>query len=88
MAVAKIGAVNVGSIETLWHGEVTPPAGRVVRKWVYNKDEAEQFNKGDEIGRFNMGSTVILLFANADMNWNDGFYPQKTVKMGEQIGNW
>ncbi len=88
LAVAKIGAVNVGSIETVWHGEVTPPAGRVVRKWVYNDNDIHSFSKGDEIGRFNMGSTVILLFANQRMNWNDGFCANQAIKMGETIGKW
>ncbi len=85
MAVAKIGAVNVGSIETIWAGEVTPPAGRVVRQWHYTSDEAIEFAKGDEIGRFNMGSTVILLFANPKVSWDESFTAEMKVKMGSRI---
>ncbi len=84
MAVVKVGAVFVGSIETVWAGEVTPPAGRVVRRWRY-ADEEVTLAKGDELGRFNMGSTVILLFGPNRVEWEPGLVAGKAVRMGERI---
>ena len=55
-----IGAIFVGSMETSWQGQVTPPYGKVVKVYDYTEKEFELF-KGDELGRFNMGSTVIML---------------------------
>ena len=62
MAVILVGATNVGSIETVWHGVVTPPARKTIQQWDY-ETQAIELKKGDEMGRFNMGSTVIILFA-------------------------
>jgi phosphatidylserine decarboxylase len=86
MAVAKIGAVNVGSIETVWAGEVTPPAGRTIKHWSYSNNP--KYTKGSEIGRFNMGSTVILLFENSNIQWESHFKAEQKVKMGELIAKW
>jgi phosphatidylserine decarboxylase len=61
MAVIMVGAINVGSIETVWHGQVTPPYGKEIQQWTY-PEHMTQYNRGDEIGRFNMGSTIIILF--------------------------
>ncbi|HEX6549692.1 MAG TPA: archaetidylserine decarboxylase, partial [Gammaproteobacteria bacterium] len=69
MAVIMVGALNVGSIETVWAGEVTPPRGRVIRNWHY-EDRKIALDKGAELGRFNMGSTVILLFAAGHARWD------------------
>jgi phosphatidylserine decarboxylase len=61
-AVVFVGALNVGSMATVWHGDVTPRRPRVVTELPL-PPEAERFReRGAEIGRFNMGSTVILLF--------------------------
>lgn len=90
MAVVMVGAVNVGSIETVWAGEVTPPAGKNVSSWSYSKETNREsdllFEKGAEIGRFNMGSTVILLFANPHIQWQEGLKSDTSVKMGQKIG--
>ena len=55
-----VGAIFVGSMETSWQGQITPPYGKVVKVYDYTEKELELF-KGDELGRFNMGSTVIML---------------------------
>ncbi len=85
MALVKVGAVNVGSIETVWAGEVTPPAGRVVRTFRYAGDEAISLKKGEEMGRFNMGSTVIVVFGPDAVEWADGIQPGATVRLGQEL---
>ncbi|MGM0593763.1 MAG: archaetidylserine decarboxylase, partial [Pseudomonadota bacterium] len=82
MAMVKVGAVNVGSIETVWAGEVTPPAGRVVRSWHYDGDEAITLAKGEEMGRFNMGSTVIVLFGHEAIEWDEAIQPGAPTRLG------
>lgn len=61
-AVVLVGAINVGSIETAWAGEITPPRGHRVQRWTYGPG-APRLARGDELGRFNMGSTAIVVFA-------------------------
>jgi len=85
MALVLVGALNVGSIETVWQGEITPPTGRTIRHW----DQAHlnlTLEKGQEMGRFNMGSTVILLFSDERVQWEADLQPEKFVRMGERIG--
>ena len=60
VAFILVGAIFVGSMETSWQGQVTPPYGKEVKVYDYTEKEFELF-KGDELGRFNMGSTVIML---------------------------
>ncbi len=85
MALVKVGAVNVGSIETVWAGEVTPPAGRVVRTRRYEGEEAIQLKKGEEMGRFNMGSTVILVFGPDAIDWAGDLQPGVSVRLGQAL---
>jgi len=86
LAVVMVGAINVGSVETVWAGEVTPPAGKSIGRWHYEGKQALEFAKGAEIGRFNMGSTVILLFGNSAVQWNDALQAESKLKMGQKIG--
>lgn len=91
MALVLVGAIFVSSIETTWHGVVTPPTFDSVRQWSYakesgGKDSIYAFKKGDEMGRFNMGSTIIVLFGKDAVQWNDDFTAGKAVKMGEAVG--
>ena len=60
VAFVLVGAIFVGSMETSWQGQITPPYGKEVKVYDYTEKEFELF-KGDELGRFNMGSTVIML---------------------------
>lgn len=85
MAVILVGAVFVGGIETVWSGLVTPPAGRVVRSWNYKGEEAITLRKGEELGRFNMGSTIVLLFGPEAVEWSEQLQPEETVVMGQKI---
>ncbi|MFO7593085.1 MAG: archaetidylserine decarboxylase [Pseudomonadota bacterium] len=85
VAMVKVGAVNVGSIETVWAGEVTPPAGRVVRSWRYKDDEAVTLEKGEEMGRFNMGSTVIVIFGPEAVEWSEEIRADAPVRLGQLL---
>ena len=85
MAMVLVGAIFVGSIETVWHGEVTPPTCKDIRNWKYEEEEIS-YAKGQEMGRFNMGSTVILLHANKKMDWNKELKAEQCVRLGEVIG--
>ncbi|MCK5639169.1 MAG: phosphatidylserine decarboxylase [Gammaproteobacteria bacterium] len=87
MAVVMVGAIFVAGIETVWSGLVTPPAGRTIRSWNYTGDEVVQLNKGEELGRFNMGSTVILAFGPNALDWADTLVADAPVRMGEKIAS-
>ena len=86
MALILVGAIFVSSIETVWHGVVTPPTKTSVQNWLYEQN-APTLEKGEEMGRFNMGSTIIVLFAKDHAEWNADFNANKAVKLGEMIGN-
>lgn len=83
-AVVFVGAMLVAGIETVWGGFETPGPG-AVRETDFS-DQSLSFMKGDEIGRFKFGSTVILLFQNQKTSWTDNIEHHATVCMGEKIG--
>ncbi len=85
MALVLVGAIFVSSVETVWHGVVTPPSISEPRVWQYQAD-APVLEKGAEMGRFNMGSTIIVLFGQDKAAWNSDFVAGKAVKLGEIIG--
>ncbi|HEY3859643.1 MAG TPA: archaetidylserine decarboxylase [Gammaproteobacteria bacterium] len=84
MALVMVGALNVASIETVWAGEITPPQRSSVQAWDYAKD-AIQLAKGAEAGRFNMGSTVVLLFAKDRIRWDEGYKAATPTRMGRKL---
>ena len=84
LALVMVGAMNVASIETVWAGEVTPPHRHAVRAWNYKAGEL-RLEKGAEAGRFNMGSTVILLFAKGRIRWDTDYGPGSAVRMGRKL---
>lgn len=86
MALVLVGAINVASIETVWDGVITPPSAREVRSWQYPYNPPF-LKRGEEMGRFNMGSTIIVLFGNNKINWESNLVAGKSVNMGELIGN-
>lgn len=88
MAVVMVGAINVSSIETVWAGAITPPRGRSIRRWFYRGSDARSFQRGDEMGRFNMGSTVIVLFGPDQMDWLPELQADQKVRMGEALGRY
>jgi phosphatidylserine decarboxylase len=85
MALVLVGAIFVSSIETVWHGVVTPPSASSVQSWSYG-DQPVTLNKGEEMGRFNMGSTIIVLFGKDKVAWDSGFKADRVVKLCEAIG--
>ncbi len=86
MAVILVGAIFVGSMETIWEGEVRgPDNGPSI--WRYQDEQAITINKGEELGRFNMGSTVILLFPKNRAHWEKALQPGAAVRMGQAIGS-
>jgi len=85
MAMVEVGAIFVASIETVWQGEVTPPSHHEVRSWDYT-DHPVNLQQGEEMGRFNMGSTVILLFSENAMQWHEQHKETDPVQMGQLIG--
>jgi phosphatidylserine decarboxylase len=82
-ALVLVGAIFVGSIETVWAGEVTPPKGRKIITTDYNGTQI--FKKGEEMGRFNMGSTVVMLFPQGSLNWSESITLPHPVQMGEAL---
>ncbi|GLP95750.1 archaetidylserine decarboxylase [Paraferrimonas sedimenticola] len=84
MAMVLVGATIVASIETVWAGTVTPPAGKQVFSWDYDQlAEPIVLDKGEEMGRFKLGSTVVLLFGeNAIESFAEGVEPQAPTVMG------
>lgn len=84
MALVLVGAIFVSSIDTVWAGAVTPAARRI-SSWTYGEIPAEiQLSQGAEMGRFNMGSTVVLLLGGGAVEW--GLAPGQSVRMGDPIG--
>lgn len=85
MALVLVGAIFVSSIETVWHGVVTPPTAPTVRNWTYD-DNQVNLAQGEEMGRFNMGSTIIVLFQPGAMSWSKQFDATSPVNIGMPLG--
>jgi phosphatidylserine decarboxylase len=80
-----VGATIVGSMATVWHGTVNPPRSGVPREWSYDA-QAPDLGKGDEMGRFLLGSTVVMLFPADVLRFNPAWSPARPVRMGEAMG--
>lgn len=85
MVMVLVGALNVSAIETVWSGQVVPPGARKISEYDYSHTRKE-IAKGAEMGRFNMGSTVILLTGN-NVEWLPNITPGQSVKTGQLIGH-
>ncbi len=87
VAIILIGALNVGSIETNWAGPVTPKSLAVThRRYMGEELPGIRFQRGEEIARFNLGSSVIMLASNPALKWNPLCVPGKEIRMGEESG--
>ena len=84
--VVLVGATIVGSMATVWHGVVNPPRSRNIRDWRYD-DRDIVLPQGAEMGRFLLGSTVVLLFPRKLLNFEPGWAPARSVRMGEAMGS-
>ena len=83
-ALVLVGALNVGSMSTVWAGDITPAARRVITKVPGPPTTLE---KGAELGRFNMGSTVVLLFEPDRALWSPQVRAGSVVRLGESLGS-
>jgi phosphatidylserine decarboxylase len=86
MALILVGAVFVGSIETLWAGAV-PGRRKAVTWYEYQSQQPQTIARGHEMGRFNMGSTAIAVFADDAVQWANDLTPGMSVKMGQTLGS-
>ncbi|NRA80630.1 MAG: phosphatidylserine decarboxylase [Pseudoalteromonas sp.] len=84
LAMVLVGATIVASIETIWAGTVTPPAGKDVFSWNYptTGDNAITLKKGEEMGRFKLGSTVILAWGANQAAFLSDQHPETVTRMG------
>ncbi|MDN2672353.1 archaetidylserine decarboxylase [Janthinobacterium sp. SUN026] len=81
-----VGATIVGSMATVWHGVVNPPRTGEIRDWSYANDNVV-LKQGDELGRFLLGSTVVMLFPKNTVDFNVSWQPAGPVQLGEVMGN-
>ena len=81
-----VGATIVGSMATVWHGQVNPPRSAHVCEWHYQPGQVS-LKQGDEMGRFLLGSTVVLLFPRNTLAFNEAWAPARPVVLGELMGD-
>jgi phosphatidylserine decarboxylase len=84
-ALILIGATIVGSMATPWHGVINPPRSAEQREWLYPAGEVS-LKQGEEMGRFLLGSTVILLFPKGPLQFNPAWVAGRGVRLGEAMG--
>lgn len=82
-----VGAIFVGSMETVWQGKITPDYRPTLEHWDYGTQDLH-FEKGEEIGRFNMGSTVVLLTPNGQMPDLGQINENTPIQMGQHLANY
>ncbi|ABM33522.1 phosphatidylserine decarboxylase [Paracidovorax citrulli AAC00-1] len=86
MALVLVGATIVGSMATVWHGTVNPPRTAGLRQWSYEDGPEVLLRKGQEMGRFMLGSTVVLLFEPGALRFTETWEPARAVRLGEPMG--
>jgi phosphatidylserine decarboxylase len=86
-AMVLVGALFVGSISTVWHGEITPPTRRAPRELAATSAAPARRERGAQLGWFNMGSTVVLLFPPDTIRWQAGLTAGMTVRVGQPLGH-
>jgi phosphatidylserine decarboxylase len=82
--MALVGATIVGSISTVWHGIVNPGHSGRVQEWRYG-EQGLVLQKGDEMGRFQLGSTVVMLFPKSNLVFNKAWVPTQAIRLGEMM---
>ena len=92
-ALILVGATIVGSMATVWHGVVNPPRLPDVREWYYNGSGEQNISlkQGEEMGRFLLGSTVVMLFpkaSKAPLQFNQDWAPARAIRLGEAMANY
>jgi len=88
-ALVLVGATIVGSMATVWHGVVNPPRGKAVREWHYPAPATPAIilKQGEEMGRFLLGSTVVMLFPQGPLKFNPEWLPGRGIKLGEAMAS-
>ena len=86
MVMVLVGATIVGSMATTWHGRVNPPRTLDVRTWTYAAGEVS-LAKGAEMGRFMLGSTVVLVWPETPLEFNTAWAPAQPVRLGEAMAS-
>ncbi|MBB6228396.1 archaetidylserine decarboxylase [Polymorphobacter multimanifer] len=81
-----VGATIVGSMATVWHGVVNPKRTSNTSEWAYT-DQEIVLKKGEEMGRFLLGSTIVMLFRERTIAFNEDWAPERKVRLGEVMGN-
>lgn len=81
-----VGATVVGSMATVWHGVVNSKRTGKMSEWTY-PDRDIQLTKGEEMGRFLLGSTIVMLFRQGTIAFNENWAPERPVRLGELMGN-
>ncbi len=82
-----VGATIVGSMATVWHGVVNPPRPGTVREWAYHGQDTV-LQRGQEMGRFLLGSTVVMLFPSGPLTFNPAWAPAGAIRMGQPMATW
>ena len=83
-----VGATIVGSMATVWHGVVNPPRLGELREWRYEGSESVTLRQGEEMGRFLLGSTVVMLVPQGPLAFNADWAPARAVRLGERMADW
>jgi phosphatidylserine decarboxylase len=81
-----VGATIVGSMATVWHGVVNPPRSKTVQEWQYSQQDI-RLKQGEEMGRFMLGSTVVMLFQKKALSFNPNWKPGQFIQLGEVMGS-
>ncbi len=89
-ALILVGATIVGSMATVWHGVVNPPRGKKLREWRYPDESAPAIvlQQGQEMGRFLLGSTVVMLFPKRPLHFNPDWAPGRCIRLGETMASY
>ncbi|WP_332777876.1 archaetidylserine decarboxylase [Polaromonas sp.] len=85
-----VGATVVGSMATVWHGVVNPPRVKDMRDWRYQdaQDAPVTLKRGEEMGRFLLGSTVVMLFPKGPLQFNPAWAPGREIRLGEAMASY
>jgi phosphatidylserine decarboxylase len=86
MVLVLVGATIVGSMATVWHGQVNPPRPGSVREWRYNSQDV-RLQKGEEMGRFLLGSTVVMMFSENSIQFPADWLSTRPLQMGEAMSS-
>jgi len=85
-AMVLVGATIVGSMATVWHGVVNPKRPGKLTEWTYPERDVA-LAKGEEMGRYLLGSTIVMLFRPDTITFNPGWAPERPVRLGETMGD-